>query len=193
MSSLPGRLRAKHKRPLAPDSWYWEPVEADEAFFNEVLLWARHVHDPCCGSGRIPLTAEKFGYTASGSDLVDRGYGEGGLDFFERTGPYGKDVALVLNPPGGGNQDPTLANRIVMHALMLADEVAVLVPVGFQCSMWRRDNLFSVFRPRLVLAIADRPSMPPGGTDIAAKGGTVDYCWVYWEPGYSGPIEWRTI
>jgi hypothetical protein len=35
--------------------------------------------------------------------------------------------------------------------------------------------------------------MPPGGTDIEAKNGTMDYCWIVWRRGHSGPTEWRSI
>jgi hypothetical protein len=100
---------------------------------------------------------------------------------------------VVFNPPGGGKHDPWLATRFVMPALGHADEVAAIVPVPFQCSQWRRDHMFSVYKPGLIMVLGDRPSMPPGGTDIEAKGGTADYCWIVWRRGHQGPVEWRTI
>jgi hypothetical protein len=35
--------------------------------------------------------------------------------------------------------------------------------------------------------------MPPGGTDIPAKGGTMDYAWIVWRRDHRGPAEWRSI
>ena len=83
MSSLAGAMRAKHQKPLAADAWYWEPVSCIEPLFREIMFESNRIHDPCCGSGRIPITAQRYGYEASGSDLVDRGYGAAGVNFFE--------------------------------------------------------------------------------------------------------------
>jgi hypothetical protein len=137
MSFLPGAKRAKHQQELVPLSWYWEPPEVTERLLEEITFRGP-IHDPCCGSGRIPIVARKFGYE-------------------------------------------------------VGEEVAAVVPVPMQCGVWRRNNLYRIHPPRFVLALADRPSMPPGGTDIKAEGGTMDYCWLVWERGYRGPTEWRPI
>ena len=194
MSLLPGALRAAHQKPLAPQSWYWEPPEVTVALFDAAaeigFTFTGPIHDPCCGSGRIPIVARSYGYEATGSDLVDRGFGVGGVDFFEDWTPR---ETLIFNPPGGGQADPTLSTRFVLHALDLAQQVAVIVPVPWQCGQGRRDKLFTPRPPVWILALADRPSMPPGGTDIPAKGGTADYCWILWERGFAGITSWRSI
>ena len=189
MSLLPGRARGLHQQPLAPQSWYWESPEVTHQLLNEVTFRGP-VHDPCCGSGRIPIAAREFGYEATGSDIVDRGFGTGGVDFFADMTPR---VTLIFNPPSGRRQDPTLVNRFILHAIEVAEEVAAIVPVPMQCGLWRRDNLNRLHPPRHVLALSDRPSMPPGGTDIKAKGGTMDYCWIVWHRGYRGSTAWRAI
>jgi hypothetical protein len=189
MSFLPGAKRAKHQQELVPLSWYWEPPEVTERLLEEITFRGP-IHDPCCGSGRIPIVARKFGYEATGSDLVHRGFGVGDVNFFEDWTPR---VTLMFNPPSGRRQDPTLINRFILHAIEVGEEVAAVVPVPMQCGVWRRNNLYRIHPPRFVLALADRPSMPPGGTDIKAEGGTMDYCWLVWERGYRGPTEWRPI
>jgi hypothetical protein len=75
----------------------------------------------------------------------------------------------------------------------VAEEVAAVLPVPMQCGQWRRDNLYRIHPPRIIMALADRPSMPPGGRGIAAKNGTMDYCWIIWQRGYRGPTEWRSV
>jgi hypothetical protein len=173
MSLLPGAARAAHQQPLAPQFWYWEPVWCVEKLFEEVIFTGP-VHDPCCGSGRIPITAQKFGYEATGSDLVYRGYGIGGIDFFDNWTPR---QTLVFNSPSPGrgkSRPPNLRDRFILHALEVADGVATIVPAPYQCGQWHRDNLYRPYPPRLILACGDRLSMPPGGTDIKAKGGTTD-------------------
>jgi hypothetical protein len=78
------------------------------------------IQDPCCGSGRIPPVARGFGYEATGSDIVDRGFGVGDVDFFTDTTLR---ATLIFNPPSGRNTDPTLSTRFILHALKVAEEV----------------------------------------------------------------------
>jgi hypothetical protein len=74
MSLLPGRERADFKQERAANDWYWEQSECIRTSFRTVQVEGA-IHDPACGSGRIPTVAREFGYKATGSDLVDRGYG----------------------------------------------------------------------------------------------------------------------
>ena len=189
MSFLPGKSRAAHQQGLVPLFWYWEPDSVTEQLL-EAMTFRGPIHDPCCGSGRIPIVARRFGYEATGADIVDRGFGVGGIDFFTNSTPR---ISLIFNPPSGRNQDPTLSTKFILHAIEVAEEVAAIVPVPMQCGLWRRDNLYRLHPPRHVLALSDRPSMPPGGTDIKAKGGTMDYCWIVWHRGYRGSTAWRAI
>jgi hypothetical protein len=189
MSFLPGKARAAHQQELVHLSWYWEPESVTRRLLEEITF-SGPIHDPCCGSGRIARVARELGYEATGSDIVDRGFGAGGIDFFADLTPR---ETLIFNPPSGRNQDPTLSTRFILHALEVAAAVAAIVPVPMQCGQWRRDNLYRPHPPRHVLALAERPSMPPGGTAIPAKNGTMDYCWVIWHRGYRGPTEWRSI
>jgi hypothetical protein len=129
MSFLPGKARARHQHSLVPLFWYWEPEEVTRQLLTE-LTFRGLVHDPCCGSGRIPRVARDFGYVATGSDIVDRGFGDGGIDFFTDSTPR---ETLIFNPPSGRNQDPTLATRFILHALEVAEEVAAILPVPMQC------------------------------------------------------------
>jgi len=107
MSLLPGDKRAEHKRERWPRDWYVEPYEAIETLFNTVMFEDPVLHDPCCGEGRIPIVAARYGYEVTGSDLVYRGFGTGGIDFLEDWTPR---ATLVFNPPGGKGrrqrQDP---------------------------------------------------------------------------------------
>jgi hypothetical protein len=194
LSLLPGALRAKHQKPLAPQSWYWEPEEAIHALFAALpeigFDLKGPIHDPGCGSGRIPRVARSCGYEATGSDLVDRGYGVGGVDFFT---DWTLRQTLMFNPPGGGSADPTLSTRFVLHALEVAEQVAIIVPVPWQCGQKRRDSLFKPYPPVWVAVLGKRFSMPPGGTNIKPKGGTTDYCWILWQRGFAGETRWRSI
>lgn len=71
--------------------------------FNHDLL------EPCCGTGNISKALEEAGYNVTSTDLIDRGYGIGGIDFFKHYQVIDTDV--VTNPPYG------LATEFMEHCL----------------------------------------------------------------------------
>ena len=80
-----------------------------------------------------------------------------------------------MNPPYN------LAHRFVLRALTLArQKVAIISRLDFLASQ-KRYELFKGTPVSRVLVLSTRPSMPPGGTDIPAKGGQHDYCWIIWD------------
>jgi hypothetical protein len=176
MSLLPGAKRAQVKRERQPEGWYTEPRWCDAQLFASVRFKGP-IHDPCCGEGRIPEAAIAAGYTATGSDLMHRGYGTGGVDFHKDNT---KRTTLIFNPPSN-NRTRIYVDPFIHHALDVAtDTVAIIVPAPFLCGRNRFWDLYKPCPPALVLACAQRPSMPPGGENIPEKGGTADYIWLIW-------------
>jgi hypothetical protein len=183
MSSLPGDLRAKHKRPRWARDFYVEPEWASEKLFAE-LPFADPVHDPACGTGRIVEAARRAGYQASGSDIAEGGYGETGIDFFADQRPR---TTLAFNAPYKENE------AFIGHGLAVASfAVAVFVRINFLCGQGRFRRLFGPHPPAMILPLSRRASCPPGGTGIPAKNGTDDYTWILWLVGYQGPtvVHW---
>lgn len=178
MSFLPGPQRAKHQQERWPSDWYVETEASVHSLFDHVRF-AGMVHDPACGGGTIPRVAAERGYMASASDLVFRGFAPGGTDFL--TDPTTRQN-IVTNPPY------KLATEFALHAIEVTDyKVAIIVRISFLAGQKRRRILFEPHPPAEVLVLSTRPSMPPGGTYIPAKGGTADYCWIVWDSTYSGP------
>jgi hypothetical protein len=182
MSMLPGKERAMHKRERWDSDFYVEPEWAVEALLKAVTFRGP-IHDPAAGTGTIVRVAQQFGYEATGADLVDRGRGFPVQNFLHDR-MYHR--ALVFNAPYKLNEE------FIRHALRMGSEFAALVRVPFLNGQERYWNLFLVHPPTRVLILSERASLPPGGTDIPAKGGTSDYTWIYWNPDYCGPttIEW---
>ena len=152
--------------------WYIEDDASVRKLFD-AIRFTGSIHDPCCGGGNIPRIAAELGYVATGSDIVDRGFGQGGVNFLDDETPREN---IVFNPPYG-----KFAERCILHALRVASgRVAALVQLRFVCSQGRYARLFKPRPPEAVLPLATRPSMPPGGLPIEAKGGKIDYCWIVW-------------
>ena len=105
---LSGAQRAKHKQQRAAGDWYVETKRSVCGLFDAVRFTGP-IHDPCCGRGMIPIVAREYGYTATGSDLTDRGFGTSGVDFRADWTPR---KTLIFNPPGKGDAD-----LFLLHAL----------------------------------------------------------------------------
>jgi hypothetical protein len=145
------------------------------------------VHDPCCGGGTIPSVCRERGIVATGSDIVDRGFGDV-HDLFDLTEPVDN---IVSNVPFG------IAERCARHMLTLARRKIALI---LRMTFWEsegRDRFFRDHPPIRWWACASRPSMPPGqmtgerdchGALIQppSSGGTSPYGWFIWEPGFKG-------
>ena len=82
------------------NDFYPTPPEATQALLN-VETFSGSIFEPACGDGAICKVLLKNGHTnIIASDLIDRGYGTGGIDFLKC-----KTTAdnIVTNPPFSGD------------------------------------------------------------------------------------------
>src|SRR4051794_355038 len=100
-----------------------------EALLRQPIRLPKKIWEPCCGDGAISQMLEAHGHHVVSTDLVYRGYGEGGHDFLRETRLPDGVTAIVTNPPYGGKEprDTTLLRRIVAHALELTRPVGGMV------------------------------------------------------------------
>ena len=62
--------------------FYPTPDWVTQALLKHVTLRGP-VWEPCCGDGAMSRVLERAGHKVVATDLVDRGFGRGGVDFFE--------------------------------------------------------------------------------------------------------------
>jgi hypothetical protein len=137
------------------------------------------IWDCACGQGRVVEVCQGRGMRAFGSDLVDRGFGTGGVDFLATGGGFNGSV--ICNPPFDRTEE------FVHHALRLgAAKVAMIGRLALLEGSGRRERLWTATPFSDVLVFSRRLSMPPGGRGIAAKGGSVAYAWFVFTPGHTG-------
>lgn len=175
---------ARHKDDFYVEPrWCVEALKAAEPFDN-------HVWDPACGSGTIPEVFRGDGIRVSATDIVDRGYLHfaGCVDFLAPMLHALPTVSnIISNPPY------KLTEAFARRALELArHKVALLTNIKFLASQ-KRHRLFTETPVRRVWIMSSRPSMPPGdalqnGT-VKVGNGSLDFCWVVWEQGYTGAPE----
>lgn len=63
---------------------------AEESFTGSI--W-----EPACGEGHLSRRLEELGQAVISTDLIDRGYGQGGIDFLACTKSLGDNI--LTNPP----------------------------------------------------------------------------------------------
>ena len=167
-------MRASGYDRVAND-WYVEPRWAIDALLDAEpisgLCW-----DPSCGGGNIPEAIKARGLPCLATDIADRGYGQVG-SFFNLSERVDN---IISNPPYGVISD------YLARALRLADhKVILLARLAFLEGKARR-KMFAETPLARVWVSSRRMSMPPGLSDIEAKGGAIAYAWFVWEAGYTG-------
>lgn len=169
-----GGASDKHARNHA--DFYATPPEATWALLPH-LPNRGSVLEPCCGDGAIAKVVQASGRFTKvfASDLHDRGYAPGGVDFRsydpEVLADYG--IAVVTNPPF------TLAAEFIEHycAQTKRPWVALLLKGSFWHAASRAD-LFVRTAPACVMPLTWRPNMDPS----RGKSSLMEFAWTLWAP-----------
>lgn len=143
----------------------------------EGLTW-----ECACGDGAISKVLEEYGLEVYSSDLIDRGYGDVGIDFLNT---YKKVDNIITNPPY------KYATEFVQHALTQANKkVAMLLKIQFLEGV-KRYELFKTTPLKKVYVFSQRLKIYKNG--IQQKNSTMMcFAWFVWEHGYKGEpiIDW---
>lgn len=161
----------------AQDAYYVEPRWAIDALLD-VETFEGTVWDPSCGGGNIPIAMAKRGLSCWGSDIANRGFGLPNHCFFSAPETANN---IVSNPPFD-----VIEPYIVRALEKTTKKVALLARLALLEGIKRR-KLFLTTPLARVWVSSRRISMPPGGTDIPAKGGSVAYAWFVWDKAHTGP------
>lgn len=148
---------------------------------TEALLMAEwfdgEIWEPACGDGAISKVLESHGYTVKSTDLVDRGYGDGGIDFL--LSPNEATGNVITNPPY------SLASEFIDAALArTTGKVAMLLKLAF-LEGGKRKSMFQRTPLARVHVFSKRLTMKRNGEPLKS-GGMIAFAWFVWEHGYSG-------
>lgn len=168
-AALTGATGEAHR---ATNDYYPTPAAAVQALLEREPFPGR-IWEPACGDGAISRFLPP---DTLSTDLVDRGYGVGGVDFLQT---YQQVDHVITNPPF------LLAQAFVEHALTVArQKVAMLLKLNFlegqgRYALWQGSPLRTVYV---------FPSRLSFGADGHNRGkGLLAYAWFVWEQGYQGP------
>ena len=145
------------------------------------------VWEPACGEGHISEVLKAHGYHVYSTDLIDRGYGAGGVDFLTQDPSRTFDGDIITNPPY------RYAKEFVDKALDLVEpghKVAMFLKLTFLEGKGRR-ALFRETPPKTVYVSSARLQCGKNGCFDGTS--MVAYCWIIWEKGYTGATQIKWI
>lgn len=139
------------------------------------------IWEPACGAGHLSRVLEGAGYRVHSTDLVDRGFGQPGMDFLETQRMPEGCRSIITNPP----YQRVLIDRFVAHALDLTRAsggfLALLVRNEFDAAvsrLWMTQECPS-FARKIVLTKRPRWFEPEPGEKSA--GPRHNYAWLVWD------------
>lgn len=180
-------------RAIAPDAvnrqaedYYPTPYEGTLRLLK-AETFAGGIREPACGEGHMSRILEEAGYRVDSSDLVDRGFGRGGIDFLL---DFRRCDNVVTNPPF------KLLDEFHRHAISVARvKVALLCRLAVLEGAGRRQRFEWGEMPLArVLAFSERLKIQRGRLAKPGEGvGMVAFAWFIFERGHRGPWTGRFI
>lgn len=163
------------------DYYATDPIAAEWLMKIENLN--HNIWECSCGEGHLSKIFVRGGYEVKSTDLIDRGYGKGGIDFLKQTERFNGDI--ITNPPY------KYAQEFIEHALHLVNDgnkVCMFLKVQFLEGKTRRE-LFNKNPPCRVWVSSSR--IKCGKNGIFAES-MIAYAWFIWEKGYHGDtiLKW---
>ncbi|OCK08645.1 MULTISPECIES: hypothetical protein [Thalassospira] len=162
------------------NQFYPTPPEATEALLRAMPhLAGQKIWECACGDGRLAKVLEFHGCKVICTDLIDRGYGEGEVDFLATTRPRASKI--ITNPPF------TLAQAFIEHAMRLhMEEVWMLLKTNYYQAA-NRQGFKARIRPKYKLELSWRID------SLGLGNGALDCAWFGFIRDYSGPTLWDTL
>lgn len=148
----------------------------------------KDIWECACGQGHLSKVLEARGADVWSTDLIDRGYGEGNVNFLTCL-PGGKWYGDILtNPPY------KYAKEFVERGLELVDNgsyIIMFLKIQFLEGQARKE-LFKKYPPKYVYVNSTRQICAINGDFKSIKSSASCYCWFIWQKGFKGEpiIRW---
>lgn len=175
VSELCGTEREEH-------DYYATSPEAAEWLLKLEILSA-NLWEPACGEGHLSKVFEKNGFNVRSTDLIDRGYGEGGVDFLQQSGTFRGDI--ITNPPF------KYADEFILKALEILEpgrKLCIFQKLQFLEGTRRRRKIYDSTPPARVWVSSSRIQVGKNG-DFTHSKSMLAYAWFVWEKGHYETTE----
>jgi hypothetical protein len=164
------------------DDFYPTPKAATQSLLDR-QKFKGDIWECACGNGAMSEVMIKQGYNVYSSDLIDRGYGEVGIDFLKSNK---KVDNIVTNPPFN------LATEFTLKAFELAKhKVVLLSKISYLEGVKRRELIFNKNKLEKILIFTRRVPFKKESTQKLA-GGLMAFGWFIYDVNYNGKptIDW---
>ena len=169
------------------DYYATEPKAID--ILCEKEMFDGEIWECAAGQGHLSERLKAHGCKVRSTDLVNRGYGIGGIDFLMQNDKYNGHI--ITNPP-------------YKYAREFIEKALELVPNGKKVCMFlkiqflegkKRKELFKRYPPRTIYVSSSRLLCAKNAEFekmIKGGGSAVAYAWYVWQKGFQGEttVKW---
>ena len=174
-------LGARAAGSLRGDDFYETPSRAVEALLS-VETFNGPIWEPACGAGAISRVLESRGHKVVSTDLVERGFGQGGIDFLMERAPLAPNI--VTNPPF---KLAAQFAEVAVELTMTTGKTCLLCRLGWLEGRARR-LMFAKTRLSRVWVFSGRlPLMHRIGYDGPKSTSAIAFAWFVWSMNHEGP------
>ena len=132
------------------DFYATDPIAIDKLYQTGELT-CKNIWECACGQGHLAKKLVEYGYNVKATDLIDRGYGQGGVDFLACKDKFEGDILT--------NSPYKYATEFVLKALDSVpdgNKVFMFLKLTFLEGKKRYDELFSKYPPTKVYVFSQR-------------------------------------
>ena len=182
-------------RERVKEDYYATPKEATESLLNSFSLeGCKTFYEPACGEGHISKVLKRFypDKHIKSTDLINRGYGIGGINFLDLNSEQKWDC-IITNPPF------KFAQEFIEKGLKFSKKYVIMFAKIQLLEGVARKKLFNKFPPKYVYVFTKRVNPLRNGSPVDENGkkwaSTMCFAWFVWEIGFSGEpiIRWLNL
>ena len=164
------------------DYYATNPLAINALFRHEDF--SNNIWECACGGGSLSARMERYGKTVKSTDLIDRGYGTGGVDFLKQTDPFPGDI--ITNPPY------KFTTEFILKAYELTqNKVAMFLKLSALEGKERYQKIYKSIPPSDVYVFVDRLGCYKNGKfvdDADIVRGAVCFAWFVWKKNGGGTL-----
>lgn len=146
----------------------------------------RRIWENSCGMGHLSEAIITYGHDVLSTDLIDRGYGYGGIDFLQPTVfDHEQFDGIIMNPPYKH------ALEFIKKSISIAPITAAFLRIAFLESR-KRKPFFAEYPPKYVAVFSERARSAKDGDFTNIGAGVQCYAWFIWQQDYQGEsvLQW---
>lgn len=171
----------------AENDYYATDPKTVRAFLDtsfNIFKEVKTILEPCCGEGHLSgVLEEYFECEINNIDLVDRGFGYGGIDYLN-TDFKGKSDLIMTNPPF------SLVNDFIVKGIEDTNRFLVLLCKIQLLETVKRKEIFDNTPLKYVYVHSKRQATWKNGEPLDPKGNkwatTMCLAWFVWDKKYEG-------